>query len=165
MSWDVKSAQIEPTTPQWELAKRLLDKEETPQDILELIFTTAMKKLETIANQSFEASIKERVWKKVFTERVKGLNEILIREFCDKILGNFSNENVNKMIEEHKLTGVIRFSENSIELQINFHCNESSIKNTVKQKAHSMIQSCIPEIVKAINEEGIKLPEPKNSRK
>ena len=162
MTWDVKSAQIMDVTSKWELAQRLSGHTKAPEQALKCVFKGAMQHLEVVANTKFETSMKERVWEKVSKEKLKTLKETFILEFCDKILGDFNDEAVNEMIEEHKLIGIIKFSMNSIQLQTAYSLTQSSIIDTVVQKANSMIRDWIPEIVNAVKEEGIKLPEPKN---
>ncbi len=144
------------------LAQRISGHAKAPEEALESIFLGAMQHLEKISKTTFDAPMKERVRNAVSAERLTGLKEVFILEFCEKILGDFDENDVSAMLEEHKRTGIITTQKYSQQLQIAFALNQGIIIDAVVNKANSMKDALFPEIVEAVKKEGIKLPEHKS---
>lgn len=85
-----------------------------------------------------------------------------LHAFFNKILGSFNEEDATAMLEEHRRTGFVKNMRYRVPLQIAFQLSQSSIIDTVVQKANSMIDAWIPEIVNAVRSEGIEFHEPKS---
>ena len=62
------------------------------------------------------------------------------------------------MLEEHKRTGIICSCTYPLRIRLAYATNHSVIMDSVQIKAKSMNDNWIPEIVKAVREEGIELP-------
>lgn len=160
MGFSVQAAQVTDITSKWELAQRISGDEPLPEQALKSIFKGAMEQLEVLAKTKFETPMKDRVWDRVSGDKLKALKETFILEFCERLLGSFDEEKASAMLEEHKRTGTIRNMVYSSQLQIAFALNQSSIIDAVVQKANSMTDAWLPEIVDAVRHEGVELPEP-----
>jgi hypothetical protein len=156
-----KVGQASDFTNKWELAQRISGHAKAPEQALQSVFTGAMENLEEISKTTFESSMKERVWSSVSEAKLKNLKEAFILEFCEKILGSFSNEEAGTMLEENKKLGAVKNILYSSRLQVAFALQQKSIIEAVVKKADSMTEEWIPEIVAAVKKEGIKLPDPK----
>lgn len=155
-----QTVQVSDASSKGELAERLAGTSGAPEESLRAIFEGAMRELEKIANTTFELPMKERVWEAVSKEKVKTLRETLLHEFCKQILGVFSDVEVGVMLAEHKRTGAIRGDTVlGATLSVQYQRSLELIIDTVVQKAISMIDVWIPEIVEAVRKEGIQLPE------
>lgn len=161
MSWAVQGGQVGDITNKWELAQRISGHAKAPEQALKSIFTGAMQSLEEISKTKFESLMKEKIWLTVSGEKLKILREAFILEFCEKILGSFSDEEAAIMLEEHKRTGAVKNMLYSSQLQVAFQLEQESIINAVVKKANSMTEEWIPKIVDAVKKEGIELPDPK----
>jgi len=159
MSLTVQESQVSDITAKLELAERMAGHAGAPKQALESIFEGVIQQLEKIADKKFDASLKERVWNKVSKEHLKSLKEHFLLEFCEKILGTFSVNEAEEMLAEHKSTGFVRHFIYSSQIQTAYHLNQSAIIDSGVKKANSMTNDWIPEIVKAVREEGIELPE------
>ena len=161
MSLKVQTGQVQDIATKWELAQRISGHAKAPEQALKSVFTAAMQQLEVIARTKFETPMRDRVWDRVSGDKLKALKEEFILEFCDKILGGFDEEAATAMLAEHKRTGDVKNLRYSTQLQVAFQLSQSSIIDAIVQKANSMTDSWIPEIVNAARSEGIELPEPK----
>lgn len=159
MTLSVKSSRTDASL-KLELADRLAGQATGPKRSLEAVFKGAIQKLEEIAGKKFDAPLKERVWNKVSKKQLETLKVYLLMEYSKIILKDFSKAEVEKMLEEHKRTGSIDLTY-SAQIQVACHLYRSVISDSVADKAMSMTKDWIPEIVKALTEEGIKLPEPR----
>lgn len=155
MNFSVQATQVADITNKRELAQRISGHAKAPEQALESIFTGVMQQLEVVAKTKFETSMKDRVWDKVSGDKLKTLKETFILKFCEKILGSFDEEEASAMLEEHKRTGAIKNIIYSSQLQKAFTSSQSSIIDAVVQKANSMTDAWIPEIVDAVRDEGI----------
>lgn len=160
MSLSVEKAQVsDVAAAKFELAERLVnDVSALPKQVLEPIFKGAMQALEKIVEKQFDASLKERVWNKVSKKQLESLQEYFLLKFCKKILGIFDANETEKMLEEHKRTGSISRFTYAGKLRISYQFHHKNIIDSVIRKAHSMTDNWVPEIVKAIREEGVELP-------
>lgn len=161
MNLNVQAVQITDVTNKWELAQRISGHAEAPEQALQSVFKGAIQQLEKISKTKFENSMKDQVWNVVSKEKLKTLKETFILEFCEQILGSFSEDEASFMLEEHKRTGAVRNIIYSSQIQIAFALSQSSIIEAVVKKANSMTTKWIPEIYEAVRKEGIQLPEPK----
>lgn len=153
MSSNVETERIPGITNKWVLAKCISGHAEAPEQALNAIFNGAMQQLELVTKTNFEASMKDRVWDKVSRERLKTLKDAFTLEFCDKILGPYDEEEAMAILEEHRRTGHVSC------LQIGLFWYTSSIIESVVQKANSMKNDWLPEIISALKSEGIEIPE------
>jgi len=161
MSLSVEKSQVSDVTAKLELAERMAGHAGAPKQALESIFEGAMRQIEKIAEKQFDTSLKQRVWDMVSKQQLESLKEYFLLEFCENILGTFSNNEAEEMLEEHKRTGSIRHYIYSSQIQTSYQLHHSAIIDSVQVKAESMTDNWIPEIVKAAREEGIELPEPR----
>lgn len=108
MNLNIQASQVSHTTSEWELAQRMAGHANAPEQTLKSIFTGAMLQLKEIADCSFDVLMKEKVWNAVSVETSKYLKDTFMMEFCDKILGTFSEAEASEMLEEHKRTGFVK---------------------------------------------------------
>jgi hypothetical protein len=160
MILNVQASQVTDIASKWELAQRMSAHAKVPEEALMSLFTGAMQGLEQITKTTFETSMKERVWDAVSKEKLKSLKEALMFEFCEKILGGFNEDQASEMLEEHKRTGFVENSIYSFHLQVAYALSRELISDAVVQKALSMRDVWIPEIVEAVRKEGIQIPNP-----
>ncbi len=158
MSSTTQASLVIDITNKWELAQRLSGHAKAPEQALKYIFIGSMQQLEEIANSPFEESMKERVWSAVSNDKLKTLKETFMLAFCDKILGSFNEEQAAEMLEEHKSTGAVKNIIYSSLIQSAYFLHQESISESICNKANSMTETWIPEIVEAVISEGIKLP-------
>lgn len=137
------------------MAQRISGQANAPEQALKSIFEGFMQKLEIVSKIKFEDSMKDRVWNAVSGEKLKTLKETLIFEFCEKILGDFNEDEAKEMLEEHKSTGAVKNIRYSHHLQTAYELSRSSIIDAVTNKANSMTQEWRPEIAKAVEKEVI----------
>jgi hypothetical protein len=161
MSLSVQAAQDTEISHRCELAQRIAGDAKAPRQALRSVFKRVMKGLEERAHTKFEMAMKDRVWNAVSRQKLKTLRETLILEFCEKILGGFSDGEVDAMLEEHKRTGAVKNINHNVQLQTAYLLSKASIIDAVTQKADSMRDAWTPEIVAAVRHQGIELPEPR----
>ncbi len=150
-------------TSKWELAQRISGHTTLPEQALESVFKGAMQQLEVVAHTKFESPMKERVWVAISGQRLRDIRETFMLEFCDQILGSFSEEEATEILEEHKRTGAVKNIMHSARIQTAYALCQSSIVDAVVKKASSMSNGLVPELVAAVKREGIELPEPKGA--
>lgn len=160
MTISLEKLQVFDVTDKFALAERLVGNAGLPKHTLELIFWGAIQQIEKKVNKELGAPLKERVWNKVSTKQLESLKEHFLLEFCKKILGTFNNTQAKEMLEEHKKTDLVRHSTYSLQIQIAYRSHRQQLIDSVVNKAKSMTDAWIPEIVKALGEEGIELPNP-----
>lgn len=153
MNWAVQVVQNTDISNKWELAQRLSDHAEAPEQALKSIFTRAMQCLEVVGKTTFETSMKERVWNTVSGEKLKTLKQMYIIEVCEKILRGFSNKEAAEMLEEHNRTGAVKNLIYSSQLQMAFAYSKESIFNALVKRANAITKEWMPEIVSAVNKE------------
>lgn len=151
---------MNPTADQRELANRISGNSKAPEQAIKSVYEGIMRGMQEIGNVTIEANLQERIWNEVSREKLVTIKEIFILEFCSKILGGSKNEDVKAMLEEHKRTGYVRNPVHSSYLQVAYQLNHNEIINAVCAKASAMADEWIPQIVAALEKEGIKLPEP-----
>jgi hypothetical protein len=159
MSFSVQAAQVTDMNSKRELAQRLSGHARAPEEALKSIFTGAMQQLEVVTERKFETPMQDRVWNKVSGNRLKVIKETFILEFCEKILGRFNGEETSAMLEEHLKTGAVKNVTYIPKLQTAYESSRSSIIDAVVQKANSMKDAWIPEIVDALRQEGVQFPQ------
>jgi len=144
-----------------ELATRITGHSKAPKQSLECVFEGAILAIEEYSKTKFDSVLKERVWNKVSTERIKSLRETLLFNVCIKMFDAFKENEVDDMLEEHKRTGIIRSSHfNTYAERIHeaYRLNHSSIEDSVAESAKSMEDDFVLEIDQALRDEGIELP-------
>jgi hypothetical protein len=142
----------------WELAERIFGSSEDSEQILYPLFQGIMDGIEVEINKKLDVSMKKRIWDQVSKEKLKTVSESFIVECQEKVIGCFKDDEVIEMLNEYTQTGAIKFSENSIKMQEIFGLKQESIIKAVIQKVQSTAGEWIPEIVEALNREGIKFP-------
>lgn len=143
------------------LAQLVAESVKGPEELLKSVFSDAMQQLEVVANISFESPMKEKVWSAVSNDKLKILNDTFIHEFCNKILKCFSDQEASIMLEERKKTGLIRTEAYLDQMGVVFDLNIELIHNAITEKANSIKDAWMLEIVEAVKKEGIALPESK----
>ncbi len=156
------NAGMNPTAAQRELANRIAGHAKAPEEAIRSVFEGLIKGLQEIGKVTIESNLKERIWNQVSKDKLVTIKETFILEFCSKILGG-SNEDIEEMLEEHKRTGFIKNPIHSAYVKVAYQLNHDNIINAVCAKASSMSEEWIPEVVAALEKEGIKLPEPKKT--
>ncbi len=136
-----------------ELAKRIAGDATAPEDSLRSIYKGAFIRLEELLKTAPQSSVKERVWTIVSRERLPILKETLISAFCENILFAFEDKEISEMLEEHKRTGFVKNSIYSGQIQVAYFLKKEIIINTVVEKANSMTDDFIPDIVAALQDE------------
>jgi|GEM_PF-3873916 len=142
--------------PKQELARLLSNGTKLPENILKPIFQEKIRQLENAMQRSFNDSLKQRVWEKVSKERLEELNETFVLEIHRKILQDFDDEEVNKILEDYQNLRILQFSSShSIRLRRVFYLSNSFIVDAISQKANSITHNWSPEIVDVLNKERI----------
>ena len=163
MSLHVATSAATDITNKWELAQRMAGHTKAPEQALKSVFEGAMQQLEVVANTKFESPMKERVWGAISGQRLKDIRETFMLEFCDQILGGFSEEQAAEMLEEHTRTGAVKDIRYSAQIQTAYALSQSSIIDAVVKKASSMSNGLVPDLVAAVKREGIELRERKRA--
>ena len=162
MSMNVQAAPASEIATKWELAVLLAGEEKAPEKALKCVFDKAMLQLEDSTNTKFEISMKERVWNTVSPEKLKTLRNAFLQVFWDKMFVRINEYDFNGMLNEHISLGDIKNIRYKYRLERALLLLEKPILKAVNQKANSMVESWIPEIIDAVKKEGIELPEPHN---
>lgn len=144
-------------TNRWELAQRISGHAKTPEQALESIFKGIVQQLEESAEIKLETFTKDKIWSIVSNERLDVLKSTLINEFCEKILGDFNENQVGEMLEDHKTKDFTQIGCYSQKINKLYADNQESIIETVVTKANSFTNDLIPEIIEALKNEGIEL--------
>lgn len=108
MSSSIQPAQVNDIANKWDLALRISGHAKAPEEALKSIFTGIIQGLEVITKTKFNILMTDRVWNKISGEKLEILKKTFILEFCNKILGDFSEEETREMLEEHRRTGIIK---------------------------------------------------------
>lgn len=147
----------------WELAQLLLKNSKAPKQALESIFAGAILQIEAFAKTSFAPEMKERVWTVFSKDKLNILQDTLKTEFCHKILGSFNETETLEMVEEHKQHGAVMNQAYCWRLQIANALHHEEVSRSVINKAGSMTDAWIQELIEAVKKEGVALPEVKKS--
>ncbi|MDP1608324.1 MAG: hypothetical protein Q8L98_03300 [Chlamydiales bacterium] len=158
----VVHAKVTDISVRWELADRIAGKANAPKQALESIFTGAMQALEKAANVSFQPVMKERVWEVISAQKLPILKEALLLGVCDNILGGFNDHQVAEMLAEHKATGFIKNPRYKDPINMAYRISGDAITQEVLRQAKIMSDEWVPEIIAAVKNEGIELPDPAN---
>lgn len=158
MDWSVRASQVSCLNSKWELAQRMSGHAKAPEQALKSIFNGAMLGIEEATNTTFEASTKERIWNAVSNEKLEMLKEHFMLDFCNKILGGFNEKQAGEMLEEHKKTGRVKNIIYSGQIQTAYYFNQELIIKDIAEKASSMADAWVPEIIEAVKKEGVQLP-------
>lgn len=158
----VVHAKVTDISVKWELANRIAGGANVPKQALEAIFTGAMQALETAANVPFQPAMRTRVWEVISAEKLPILKETLLLAVCDNILGQFDDSQVEEMLAEHKATGFIKSPHYKVAIGMAYDFQHEKIVQAVKLKAKLMSEEWVPEIIAAVKNEGIELPNPAN---
>ena len=141
----------------WELASRLAGPSPMPETALQLVFKGAIKGLEQVAKTPFQTEVKDRVWVVVSSGRVDNLKTAMIQAIYDYTLCNFNDQDIELMLSEHKSQGAVKNELYCSRLCMAHFLNKNCVINSVTDKVKVIADEWVPEIVDALNKEGIPL--------
>jgi hypothetical protein len=158
MSMLVQQPPVVYVTNQYALAKKLLATTTLPKECFRGVFDRVMLELEGVAKTRFGESVKKRVWSIVSPEKVNTLREFYLLQFCEKILGGFRGEEVEKMLVEYERTNTINSLILSEQLRHAHDLYQDALTSSLELKVNSLTKAWIAEIVKALEKEGFTFP-------
>ncbi len=143
----------------WKLAERMAGNANAPKQALEGIFTSIINNVEQKTNTKTDSAVREKIWNDVSSERLQILKNTMLETICDVILGGFGDREITEMLEEHTRTNRISNQIYMKRIETSYYSNHEDITNSVSNKAHSMADDLVTEVVNAAKKEGIlKLP-------
>ena len=146
---------VEKSSAAWKLAEYLTKNngDPIPLQSCRAIFQGVMVAAETIAQRKFDAALIKRVWKKVAREPLNQLKELFLSQFCEKVLGGFTEEQVQTMLDEQNMHGTITSHRQSlIEAQIR---HKPELILLMKAQTDTITDSMFPKVCQAIRNEGV----------
>lgn len=140
----------------WELASRLSSYANNSESVLQSVFNEALEEIERYKNITLEKSIKEKISERFSKRKVNDFQDAFICECRDYILQGFSDDDLRKMLREHIKIGSIH-DRYKAQLLDNFHSFRKSLKESLEDKANLIVTHALPDIVHALEEEGVRL--------
>ncbi len=134
----------------WELASRLTQGAKGPEDVLQHTFKGIILGLEQYRGIEVTPCAQQRVWRDVSKERLQLLRADYTRLIAEKVLGKFSGDLVEGMLNQHKVTGAVFFDYDKELLKIRQQEKRSEVVDALMQRSSGFAKDWVPEILAAI---------------
>ncbi len=142
------------STNKLELSQILLDIN-IPEICLKTVFDVALQKLKDLLNADIESSLEDRIWKLISQKKLPLLTETLITACCEHVLAEFEDKEINQMLEEFKTMGIVKNLLLSLQLVEAYKLKREILISSVAERANSLSEDLIPEILIVLNKESI----------
>lgn len=137
------------------VAQCILNKADEPELVLKSIFQNFINQFEKESNTQLELTIQNRVWSSFSRNRAASLKKTFTLAFCDNILINFTDDEIDQMLK--KFTGkgpeVDKYCRARLELE--YILKKNKLLQSLIQEANSMSKEFISEIIEAVKNEGV----------
>lgn len=122
-------------TNRWDLAQTISDKNPIPEHVLKKYFEIAIKNIELQAGTQYAPEIKLKAWKVLSSEKINRLHEVFLLAFCDKILGDFTDPEIDEMLTDFN-NGALK------------DCHLTSLKNKCAMQKGSITEAVYKETLR-----------------
>ena len=122
------------------------------EDPLKIIFEEAVRNVETIYPIKISNNLKEKIWEKISLDKMKVLNETLVKEFENHILSKLQERDFQLMLQQHQRKNTMNFAPYGSQFSQIFRESRLPILNAILKKSSSMLQELTQEIISLINE-------------
>lgn len=141
MSSSVGSPALSHDSSKWKLAQCLAGESSLPEHCLQQIFKGMIDGIDSKSQTKIEASLKEKIWQTISSQRLQAVRNVLISEISNQILGGFNESDAAKALSEHRSTGKV------------WDVYLSSRIQTAHQLCHESIVASVGNYVISITEE------------
>jgi hypothetical protein len=135
-----------------QLAIKICNISKAPEQALSAIFNGAISELENLTKREFEYPLKQRIWEVISERRLQELKETLLSEVYLQIQEDMSEEEVAENLNHQKNTVYI------VDIQRPISFPEGSAKKAVLNKAKTMVEELIFDLIAELKKEGICFP-------
>ncbi|MCB1112134.1 MAG: hypothetical protein H7A37_01575 [Chlamydiales bacterium] len=128
--------------------------DEPIEEALRSTFDEIIQELEVVSGEYLNSSLKRIVWDKVSEKYSEILKKFFLQKICEKTLNQLSEEECEQIINTNDRKKI-----EALKNKFDFHFNYKEIIHLMQREAVAIEDDWISEIVNAVREEGIKLPE------
>ena len=150
-------SRVSDITNKWELAERLVGNTQGHELVLKKAFEGILEGLEKVTGNKFGTDLKEKVWRITSGKRLETIKETLILEFCNQILGTFTEKEAAEALLEHQKTGIIKHHIYGPLIYKEYNRRRGSITKAVVTKTEALAGEWSSNIMKILKDEGIDL--------
>lgn len=140
----------------WELAKRLSHQANIAEDTLRALFNGVMQEIEKERKNSYDTTLKTRIWNKISEEPVDILKRTFLAALCEKVLSRYTKEEIEQMLQDQNTIGIAPLYEKKLAKDLAE--NRSSIIDQMVKKVEEIMDAFIDEIIEAIKGETNGIP-------